>query len=173
MNIIPGRKVGNFLLSSPLQLYNNSHLIFSNKYIAIIFENYILLKYDSNQILTEIEVYKLENLEITIYNCVLLSPRIIPTFDHVYKVMGPTVKGIVKRNNYLLQYSGITFSFAIPQEFITALKGQDDLPFKLPDGTCLVLDRINLTLEVNSSLSISSIQSLSVIHINVNYATKT
>lgn len=87
MNIIPGRKVGNFILNSPLQLYNNSHLIFSSKYLALIFDDYILLKYNSNQVLTEIQVFKLGHTEFTIYNCTLSSPKIIPTFDHVYRIM--------------------------------------------------------------------------------------
>ena len=152
MNIVPGLKTHQFILGSPFQLHNNSQLIFScqKESMVLIVENSILLRFDSNQFLCQIEIYKLEKRDWTIYSNLLCSQNIIPTFDHVYKIMGPTLKGTIQNKNYILKYPGISFFFTIPKEFIQTLSTLDDLPFKLPDGTCLVLDRITVYKESNS-----------------------
>jgi hypothetical protein len=76
---------------------------------------------------------------------VFAGPKVLATFLLVYDLFGPTYPGHYdfERKAYFLEYNGLSFLFPIPDEYTSRyIKGTDELPLELPDGTTPATTRL-------------------------------
>lgn len=116
----------------------------------------IKLTYDAiSQRLKSLDIFDLERLQLqyqgNLFRCFVLTSSVnaTPTFSSIYSLFGPIYPGSLDKNDYSLNYPGITFVFPIPESMLPLSPGE--LPFISADGISPILSRIYICSAVSPS----------------------
>ncbi|KAG9299643.1 hypothetical protein G9A89_020814 [Geosiphon pyriformis] len=107
--------------------------------------NGLHLRFDAaSQRLKCIEIFDFSKLRLAYQDSEVSSNKVVPTFLLIYKIFGPTYPGEFDRGKeeYTLNYPGVSFVFPIPEEHISLFTTSSDLPLELPDGTSPLLSHL-------------------------------
>ncbi|RIB26842.1 hypothetical protein C2G38_2162196 [Gigaspora rosea] len=163
LSIVPGKNLGWFRLGTSVWdiinflreqsrvipsvdlKYTDESPILTDLFLSLP-ANGINMRFDGpTQRLKSIEVNDFSKLRLTYQDSEVSSSKAAPTFLSIYKIFGPTYPGELdkKKNEYTLNYPGVSFVFPIPEEHISLFVSSTDLPLELPDGTSPLLSRLH------------------------------
>eukprot|EP01101_Sappina_pedata_P006888 TRINITY_DN3530_c0_g1_i1.p1 TRINITY_DN3530_c0_g1~~TRINITY_DN3530_c0_g1_i1.p1 ORF type:complete len:389 (+),score=112.11 TRINITY_DN3530_c0_g1_i1:49-1167(+) len=162
LNVVPGKSLGFFYIGMPLpeaigkiqsnqmhiskvQLkYETEHPL-DHDIVLDLNENGIMLRFEPiSQRLIVIEVYNVDQVNLTYNKAPFCSPDTRPTFDSIYSRIGPTFPGhfYPEKGQYYLHYPGLAFVFDIPAEFHQIYTNTEELPNEFPNGVSPITSRM-------------------------------